>query len=95
VNTQELTEIHQALAAVHDTVGTLTFPRCDQDDMFELMDRVEAELSLPHPSAQTISTFLNSIARSLRNQPEAREACLRIEAVMERTGLPSNWQAGI
>jgi len=28
VNTQELTEIHQALLAVHDTVGTLTFPRC-------------------------------------------------------------------
>ena len=95
MNTQELTEIHQALAAVHDTVGTLTFPRCDQDDMFELMDRVEAELSAAHPSAHTIGTFLNSIARSLRNQPEAREACLRLEEVLERTGLPSTWQAGI
>jgi hypothetical protein len=95
VNTQELTEIHEALTAVHDTVGTLTFPRCDQDDMFELMDRVAAELAAPRPSAQTISTFLNSIARSLRNQPEAREACLRLEEAMERTGLPSNWQAGL
>lgn len=95
VNTQELTEIHKALAAVHDAVGTLTFPSCDQDDMFELMDRVESELTASHPNAQVICTFLNSIARSLRNQPEAREACLRIEDVIERTGLPSTWQAGI
>jgi hypothetical protein len=95
VNTQELTEIHQALAAVHDTVGTLTFPRCDQDDVFELIERVESELSASHPNVQIIDTFLNSIARSLRAQPEAREACLRIEDVLERTGLPSTWQAGI
>lgn len=94
MNTQDLTEIHQALAAVHDAVGTLT-SGCDRDDMFELMDRVEAELAAPHPNTQVIGTFLNSIARSLRNQPEAREACLRIEDVMERTGLPSTWQAGI
>ena len=95
VNTQELTEIHQALLAVHDTVGTLTFPRCDQDDVFELIDRVESELHASHPNVQIIGTFLNSIARSLRAQPEAREACLRIEDVIERTGLPSTWQAGI
>jgi hypothetical protein len=95
VNTQELTDIHQALAAVHDTVGTLTFPRCDQDDVFELIDRVETELSASHPNVQIIGTFLNSIARSLRAQPEAREACLRIEDVIERTGLFSTWQAGI
>ena len=47
VNTQELTEIHAApRPAVHDTVGTLTFPRCDQDDLFELIDRVETEFVL-------------------------------------------------
>jgi hypothetical protein len=95
VNTQELTEIHQTLAAVHDTVGTLTFPRCDQDDVFELIDRVESEIDAAHPNAQIIATFLNSIARSLRAQPEAREACLRIEDVIERIGVPSTWQAGI
>src|SRR5262245_52421487 len=95
VNTQELTGIHQALLAVHDTVGTLTFPRCDQEDVLELIDRVETELSASHPNIQIIDTFLNSIARSLRAAPEAREACLRIEDVLERTGLPSTWQAGI
>jgi hypothetical protein len=95
VDTQALSEIHQALAAVHDAVGTMTFPSCDQDDMFELMDRVEAELSAAHPNTRVIGTFLNSIARSLRNQPEARDACLRIEEAIERTGLPSTWQNGL
>jgi hypothetical protein len=95
VNQQELTEIHQTLEAVHDTVGSLTFPRCDQDDVFELIDRVESELASAHPNVQIIDTFLNSLARSLRAEPDAREACLRIEEVLERTGLPSTWQAGI
>lgn len=95
MNQQELTEIHQTLEAVHDAVGSLTFPRCDQDDVFELIDRVESELASAHPNVQIIDTFLNSLARSLRAEPEAREACLRIEEVLERTGLPSTWQAGI
>ncbi len=95
VTTAELTEIHQALAAVQQTVGTLTFPRCDQEDVFELIERVESELRSAHPNAQVISTFLNSIARSLRAQPEAREACLVLEDAIEHAGIPSTWQSGI
>ena len=95
MNQQELSEIHQTLSAVHDTVGSLTFPRCDQEDVDELIDRLEAELACEHPNVQIIDTFLNSLARSLRAEPGAREACLRIEEVLERTGLPSTWQAGI
>jgi hypothetical protein len=95
VNQQELSEIHQTLAAVQDTVGSLTFPRCDQDDVYELIERIESELACAHPNLQLIDTFLNSLARSLRTEPGARRACLRIEEVLERTGLPSTWQAGI
>jgi hypothetical protein len=95
VTSLELTEIHQALAAVQQTVGTLTFPRCDQDDVFELIERVEAELQSVHPNLRLIATFLNSIARSLRAQPEAREACLVIEDAIEHAGIPSTWQTGI
>ncbi len=91
----ELTEIHQALAAVQQTVGTLTFPGCDKDDLFELIDRVESELRASHPNVQVIGTFLNSIARSLRNQPEAREACVVVEDALEHTGIPSTWMNGI
>lgn len=95
VTSLELTEIHQALAAVQQTVGTLTFPRCDQEDVFELIERVESELHSKHPNVRLISTFLNSIARSLRAQPEAREACLVLEDAIEHAGIPSTWQSGI
>lgn len=95
MNTQELTEIHQVLAAVHDTVGTLPVPRCDQEDVLEAIDRVESELASSHPNVLVIGTFLNSIARSLRTEPEARDVCLRIEDAIEHAGLPSTWQAGI
>ncbi len=91
----ELTEVRQTLGALHDMVGALTFSECDQDDLFELLERVETELSTSHPNTQVIGTFLNSIARSLRAQPEAREICLRIEELLTRLGLPSTWQAGI
>jgi len=39
--------------------------------------------------------FLNSIARSLRAQPEARDACLAIEDAISKAGMPSTWQSGI
>ena len=87
MNSQQLTAIHQALECVTDTVGMLTFPRCDQDDVFELIDQVEAELNAEHPDVRVIGTALTLIARSLRAQPEAHEACLRIEDVIEHTGI--------
>lgn len=87
--------MHDSLAVVHDTIASLTLPGCDRDDMLELMDRMEAELKAKHPNAQTLGTYLNSVARSLRNQPEAREICLRIQDVLERNGLPSTWQSGL
>jgi hypothetical protein len=95
VNTGDHETIHRALSAVHDTVGTLTFLPCDRDDVFELIDLVEAELHADHPNAHTMSAFLNSIARSLRAQAEARDACLVLEEALEQVGLPSYWQAGI
>jgi hypothetical protein len=87
--------IHEALVAVQQAVLTMTFPRCDQEDMVELIDRVEAELRASHPNVPLMCTFLNSIARSLRAQPEAREACLTIEGAIGAAGMPSTWQSGI
>ena len=95
VDTHQLTAIHQVLLCVTDTVVMLTFPCCDQDNVFELIDRVEAELRAEHPDTQLIASTLGSLARSLRNQPEAREACLRIEGVITDAGIPSTWHTGI
>lgn len=91
----QLEHIHRALVAVQHAVTSMTFSSCDQDDVIELIDRVEGELRAPHPNLPLMCNFLNSIARSLRNQPEARAACLTIEAAISDAGLPSTWQSGI
>ncbi len=95
MNGEHLDSIHQALTAVQQAVLTMTFPSCDQEDVVELIDRVEAELHTRHPNTALVCTFLNSIARSLRAQPEARDACLAIEGAIGAAGMPSTWQSGI
>ncbi len=88
-------EIHRALVTVQHAVTTMSFPSCDQGDLIELIDRVEEELHSPHPNLGLMGNFLNSIARSLRAQPEAREVCLVIEDAIGAAGITSTWQSGI
>ena len=95
MNGAQVSTIHQALVSVQQAVTLMTFPSCDQEDMIELIDRVEVELRSPHPNLALVANFLNSIARSLRAQPEAREACLAIEDAIDAAGVPSTWQSGI
>jgi hypothetical protein len=95
MESEQLAAIHQALTAVQQAVLTMTFPSCDQQDVVDLIDRVEVELHARHPNLAIMCTFLNSIARSLRAQPEARDACLTIEGAIGAAGMPSTWQSGI
>jgi pyruvate/2-oxoglutarate dehydrogenase complex dihydrolipoamide acyltransferase (E2) component len=87
--------IHQALVSVQHAVTSMTFPICDQEDLIEAIDSVEAQLHAGHPNLALMCRFLNSIARSLRAQPEARDACLLIEDAIGKAGMPSTWQSGI
>ncbi len=87
--------IHQALVSVQYAVTSMTFPICDQEDLIEAIDSVEAQLHRGHPNLALMCRFLNSIARSLRAQPEARNACLLIEDAIGKAGMPSTWQSGI
>ncbi|MBS0364293.1 MAG: hypothetical protein JSR67_00545 [Proteobacteria bacterium] len=87
--------IHNALQAVHRTVAGMTFSSCDLQDVDEAIDRVEEQLHARHPNLALVCQFLNSIARSLRAQPEARDTCLMIESAIGRAGMPSTWQSGI
>jgi hypothetical protein len=87
--------VHQALVAVQHAVTSMTFPSCDQEDLIELIERVEEQLHSNHPNLALMCTFLNSIARSLRAQAEARDACLAIEDAIGAAGMPSTWQSGI
>jgi hypothetical protein len=95
MNSEQAAAIHLALSSVQSAVTGMTFPRCDQEDLIELIDRVEEQLHCSHPNTALMCNFLNSLARSLRAQPEAREACLTIERAIATAGMPSTWQSGI
>ncbi|MFL6548051.1 MAG: hypothetical protein ACJ8OJ_05110 [Povalibacter sp.] len=95
MDTENARQLQVAVSHVHEAVNTLTLSGCDKDDMFELMERVDSELNSSHPNQQTVTMFLNSIARSLRSEPEAREICMELDDAMRRSGLPSTWQSGI
>ena len=87
--------IHQALVSVQHAVTSMTFPICDQEDLIEAIDSVEQQLHAGHPNLAMMCRFLNSIARSLRAQAEARDACMAIENAIGKAGMPSTWQSGI
>lgn len=87
----QLKEVEVALTSVHESLGKAQFDACDQSDIEELIERVERELEAHAPNVHVIGTFLNSIARSLRMQPTAREACSRIDAALRKVGVAPTW----
>ena len=93
MNKPMLTEVHKALLTVQTTLSRLQFSQCDQDDIGELIDRVEEELHSNRPSLQIIGTFLNSIARSLRTESAARDACLRVSETIDHLGVANTWES--
>ena len=83
-------EIRQALDAAREAAAALD--GCDISDIEEIITPVEAELRRPRPNIQTLSTYLNSLAKSLRADPASRTACLKIDAAMRNAGVPTHWE---
>jgi hypothetical protein len=61
---------------------------CDVDDVDEVIASVEQELSRPNPNKNTLSTYLNSLARSLRSLPSAQGVCDQLDSAMRDAGVP-------
>jgi hypothetical protein len=86
-----LKEVETALSSVQESMRGARLDSCDESDVQELIDRVEAELEAPRPNVQVIGTFLNSIAKSLRTQPNTKEAVSRIDDALRKVGVASTW----
>jgi hypothetical protein len=57
-----------------------------------LIAPVETELRADRPNMQTLSTYLNSLAKSLRADPSSRSVCLQIDTAMRNAGVPTHWE---
>lgn len=84
-------KIHHAVAAIRE-VAQQDLSGCDVDDIDELIEPVERELHANLPNKQTLSTYLNSLARSVRADAAARNACLQLDEAMREAGIPADWQ---
>lgn len=83
-------EIRQALSAAREAAASLD--GCDISDIEEIIAPVEAELRMPRPNIHTLSTYLNSLAKSLRSDPASRTVVLKIDAAMRNAGVPTHWE---
>jgi hypothetical protein len=87
----DLELIREATAAAQQFAHTHDLEGCDKDDIDEIVEPVEQELKKAQPNPQTLSTYLNSLARSLRANPAARSICMQLDTAMRAAGLPTNW----
>ena len=65
---------------------------CDIGDIDEVIEAIDLELAKPTPNKNTLTLFLNSVARSLIAAPSARDARDQIDDALRSSGLPATWE---
>jgi hypothetical protein len=84
--------IREAVMAARVAAQAGSLDGCDLDDLEEIIAPVEKELSSTHPHPNTLATYLNSLARSLRAEPRARSVVMKLDGAMREAGLPTDWE---
>lgn len=84
--------IRQVLRDVRAAMQDLDGESCDAKDVQEIVDKATAELDAPQPNTATLSTYLNSIARSLRAEQRVRTLVMELDAAMRAANVPTNWE---
>ena len=88
MNKANVEQLRDAVRAARDALQHAQLDACDSDDLNEILEPVERELAASKPNAATLSTYLNSLVRSLRAEPSARSAVTALNDAMNDSGLP-------
>jgi hypothetical protein len=84
--------IHKAVDAAMQAVRQAkNLDNCDVGDVDEAIEAIDQELGKPAPNKNTLTLYLNSVARSLKAVPAAEDARGEIEKALHFAGLPSTW----
>jgi hypothetical protein len=87
-------DIHRLQKAVDTARQAAHQARLDYCDVGDIDDAIEAlylELGKHTPNKNTLTLYLNSVARSLMTAPHARAARDEIDEALRSTGLPVTW----
>ncbi len=90
---------HEAIYRLQNAVNTAKqaahqarLDNCDVGDIDEALEALDAELTKPTPNKNTVTLYLNSVARSLIAAPSARAARDEIDSALRKSGLPATWE---
>jgi hypothetical protein len=92
MNSQAVQEIRHAMETAKQAAHTAKLNNCDAGDVDEVIEAVSQQLDSPHPNPNTLTLYLNSLARSLISTPGARAACEEIDGALRAAGLPATWE---
>ena len=85
-------KIRGAIAQAQRATASAGLDSCDTGDIGDAIEAVSQQLSSPHPSLNSLTLYLNSIARSLIGVPQAWEALEQIDSALRASGLPATWE---
>jgi translation initiation factor 2B subunit (eIF-2B alpha/beta/delta family) len=84
--------LQKAAAAARQAAHQARLSNCDVGDIDEAIEAVDQELARAHPNKNTLTLYLNSVARSLIADPSARDAREQIDHALRASGLPATWE---
>lgn len=84
--------LHKAVEAAKVAAHQARLDNCDVGDIDEVLEATDQELAKPHPNRNTLTLYLNSVARSLIAAPSARDAREEIDHALRTSGLPTTWE---
>jgi hypothetical protein len=84
--------LQTAVVTAKQAAHQATLDNCDVGDLDEAFEAIDLELAKPTPNKNTLTLYLNSVARSLIAAPSAREARDQIDEALRVSGLPATWE---
>jgi hypothetical protein len=84
--------LRKAVAAARRTAHQAKLESCDVDDIDEAIQAADRELAKPTPNKNTLTMYLNSVARSLMTVPSGRNASKEIDKALRSAGLHATWE---
>jgi len=79
--------IREAVKLAERFAHGAAFDGCDVSDIDEMSSSLESELKRPLPNPVTLSTYLNSMRRSLRTQHHGVAVVAQLDQAMRAAGI--------
>jgi len=92
MDSEAIHRLQNAVAAARKAVNQAHLDNCDVGDIDDALEALDTELAKPTPNKNTVTLYLNSVARSLITAPSARDARDQIDLALRKSGLPATWE---